>query len=71
MQKADVEKKRQDIDEIKKTILNSADYQEEQEKALKEHIRKKEEMSLPIRDFSRNRRMFPGKSQTWIKRFTV
>ena len=43
--KADVEKKRQDIEEIKKTILNSADYQEEQEKALKEHIRKKEEMS--------------------------
>ena len=43
--KADVEKKRQDIEEIKKTILNSADYQKEQENALKEHIRKKEEMS--------------------------
>lgn len=69
--KADVEKKRQDIDEIKKTILNSADYQEEQEKALKEHIRKKEEMSASYKGFSRNRRMFPGKSQTWIKRFTV
>ena len=43
--KADVEKKRQDIEEIKKTILNSADYQKEQENTLKEHIRKKEEMS--------------------------
>lgn len=43
--KADVEKKRQDIEEIKKTILNSADYQKEQENALKEHIQKKEEMS--------------------------
>ena len=43
--KADVEKKRQDIEEIKKTILNSADYQKEQENALKEHTRKKEEMS--------------------------
>ena len=49
--KADVEKKRQDIDEIKKTILNSADYQEEQEKALKEHIRKKEEMSASYKGF--------------------
>jgi len=43
--KADVEKKRQDIEEIKKTILNSSDYQKEQENTLKEHIRKKEEMS--------------------------
>ena len=43
--KADVEKKRQDIEEIKKTILNSTDYQKEQENALKEHTRKKEEMS--------------------------
>ena len=49
--KADVEKKRQDIDEIKKTILNSADYQEEQEKALKEHIQKKEEMSASYKGF--------------------
>ena len=49
--KADVEKKRQDIDEIKKTILNSADYQEEQEKALKEHTRKKEEMSASYKGF--------------------
>ena len=49
--KADVEKKRQDIDEIKKTILNSTDYQEEQEKALKEHIRKKEEMSASYKGF--------------------
>ena len=49
--KADVEKKRQDIEEIKKTILNSADYQEEQEKALKEHIRKKEEMSASYKGF--------------------
>ena len=43
--KADVEKKSQDIEEIKKTILNSSDYQKEQENTLKEHIRKKEEMS--------------------------
>ena len=49
--KADVEKKRQDIEEIKKTILNSTDYQEEQEKALKEHIRKKEEMSASYKGF--------------------
>ena len=49
--KADVEKKRQDIEEIKKTILNSADYQEEQEKALKEHTRKKEEMSASYKGF--------------------
>ena len=49
--KADVEKKRQDIEEIKKTILNSADYQKEQEKALKEHIRKKEEMSASYKGF--------------------
>ena len=69
--KADVEKKRQDIEEIKKTILNSTDYQKEQENALKEHTRKKRRCLLPTRDFSRNRRMFPGKSQTWIKRFTV
>ena len=49
--KADVEKKRQDIEEIKKTILNSADYQKEQENALKEHIRKKEEMSASYKGF--------------------
>ena len=49
--KADVEKKRQDIEEIKKTILNSTDYQEEQEKALKEHTRKKEEMSASYKGF--------------------
>ena len=49
--KADVEKKRQDIEEIKKTILNSADYQKEQENTLKEHIRKKEEMSASYKGF--------------------
>ena len=49
--KADVEKKRQDIEEIKKTILNSADYQKEQENALKEHTRKKEEMSASYKGF--------------------
>ena len=49
--KADVEKKRQDIEEIKKTILNSSDYQEEQEKALKEHIQRKEEMSASYKGF--------------------
>ena len=49
--KADVEKKRQDIEEIKKTILNSTDYQKEQENALKEHTRKKEEMSASYKGF--------------------
>ena len=49
--KADVEKKRQDIEEIRKTILNSSDYQEEQEKALKEHIQRKEEMSASYKGF--------------------
>ena len=49
--KADVEKKRQDIEEIRKTILNSSDYQEEQERALKEHIQKKEEMSASYKGF--------------------
>ena len=49
--KADVEKKRQDIEEIKKTILNSSDYQKEQENTLKEHIRKKEEMSASYKGF--------------------
>ena len=49
--KADVEKKRQDIEEIKKTILNSTDYQKEQEDALKEHTRKKEEMSASYKGF--------------------
>lgn len=49
--KADVEKKRQDIEEIKKTILNSSDYQEEQERALKEHIQRKEEMSASYKGF--------------------
>ena len=49
--KADVEKKRQDIKEIKKTILNSTDYQKEQENALKEHTRKKEEMSASYKGF--------------------
>lgn len=49
--KADVEKKRQDIEEIKKTILNSTDYQKEQENDLKEHTRKKEEMSASYKGF--------------------
>ena len=49
--KADVEKKRQDIEEIRKTILNSSDYQEEQERALKEHIQRKEEMSASYKGF--------------------
>ena len=49
--KADVEKKRQDIEEIKKTILNSTDYQKEQENALKEHTRKKEEMYASYKGF--------------------
>ena len=49
--KADVEKKRQDIEEIRKTILNSSDYQEEQERDLKEHIQRKEEMSASYKGF--------------------
>ena len=40
-----------EIEEIKKTILNSTDYQKEQENALKEHTRKKEEMSASYKGF--------------------
>ena len=42
---------KEDIEEIKKTILNSTDYQKEQENALKEHTRKKEEMSASYKGF--------------------
>ena len=49
--KADIEKKRQDIEEIKATLSSSSDYQEEQQKELALHIQKKEEMSSSHKGF--------------------
>ncbi len=49
--KADAQKKRSDIEEIRKTILASADSQGGLEKELKESIAKKEQMSADYRGF--------------------
>ena len=49
--KVDAEKKRNDIEEIKKTILASDDNYAKQEESLKEHIAKKEEMSAIYKGF--------------------
>ena len=49
--KVDAEKKRHDIEEIKKTILASDDNYAKQEETLKEHIARKEEMSVTYKGF--------------------
>ena len=49
--KADAEKKRHDIEEIKKTILASKDNSEQLEQALKEHTARREEMSAEYKGF--------------------
>ena len=53
--KADAEKKRHDIEEIKKTILASKDNSEQLEQALKEHTARREEMSSEYKGFFQKR----------------
>ena len=53
--KADAEKKRHDIEEIKKTILASKDNSEQLEQALKEHTARREEMSAEYEGFFQKR----------------
>ena len=53
--KADAEKKRHDIEEIKKTILASKDNSEQLEQALKEHTARREEMSAEYKGFFQKR----------------
>ena len=53
--KADAEKKRQDIEEIKKTILASDDSYANLEKELKENTARKEEMSAAYKGFFQKR----------------
>ena len=49
--KTDIEKKRSDIEEIKKTIASSAEYEKTQEDILKSSLQKKEEMSVTHKGF--------------------
>lgn len=67
--KADAEKKRHDIEEIKKTILASKDNSEQLEQALKEHTARREEMSANTRDFSRSAKTSPRRSPIWTRSF--
>ena len=49
--KTDIEKKRSDIEEIKKTIASSTEYEKSQEDILKSSLQKKEEMSVTHKGF--------------------
>ena len=49
--KTDIEKKRSDIEEIKKTIASSAEYEKTQEDILKSSLQKREEMSVTHKGF--------------------
>lgn len=53
--KKDAEKKRQEIEEIKKTLLASEDTYAQLEKELKENLERKEEMSAAYKGFFRKR----------------
>ena len=69
--KADAEKKRHDIEEIKKTILASKDNSEQLEQALKEHTARREEMSSGIQGFFSSAKTSPRRSPIWTRRFSV
>lgn len=65
--KADAEKKRHDIEEIKKTILASKDNSEQLEQALKEHTARRGEMSAEYKGFSRSAKTSPRRSPIWTR----
>lgn len=59
--KGDIERKKTEIEEIKKTIANSSNAYEEWKKTLEESTKKREELSKNHKDFFKNQEEVTGK----------